>query len=274
MIDLNSTIMTETRRTRDGGHVFSLPKASRFNPVPLLGRTEKEISKFVHAMGACDENGNLYPGQVLRHSDGVTNIRLTHPTDDPTVAIAYCVACKKFMSEATMDKHCRVNNKNACKFHPAMSRIQDDDAYPDNFTATTTAVMPPLPLAMNQFSPDFYPDDDGGVIPGAAAAAAGDFRQSNLKSNSVVGDNLSLNAGAAVDPIAVDTQPSTVALPRQKNDRSEKKTSSDKKTSSEKKTSKDPPKKKRNVEGAAAMPNDRPRRRGAAKTMDSNFTYH
>lgn len=268
--------MTDTR-TRDGGHVFSLPKASRFNPVPLLGRTEKEISKFVHAMGACDENGNLYPGQVLRHSDGVMNIRLTHPTDNPTVAIAYCVACKKFMNEATMDKHCRVNNKNACKFHPAMSRIQDDVAYPDNVTATSTAVMPPLPLTMNEFSPpDFYPDDDGGVIPGAAAAAAGEFSKSNMNSNSGVGDNLSLN-GAAVDPIAVYTQPSTVAIgknnativPPQKKNRSEKK------------TSKDPPKKKTNVAkqkqprsaAAAAMPNERPRRTGAAKPMDSNFTH-
>ena len=106
---------------RTQGLVTSLPTAIRYTPVPLLQRSE--VRDFVTATGASDEEGNLHPGQILRHPDGVTNVRITHPTDDPTILLAYCVLCKKVMNEATMGKHCRLNNNNTCKLHPALSRV-------------------------------------------------------------------------------------------------------------------------------------------------------
>lgn len=76
----------------------------------------------MNAMGATDDNGDLFPGQILRHPDGVSNVRITHPTADSTILHVFCAACKKVMNEATSDKHCRFGNSNTCKEHPAWAR--------------------------------------------------------------------------------------------------------------------------------------------------------
>ena len=65
------------------GHNFTLPQPNCYLPVPLL--EEKEVVTFVNAMGATNNNGDLFPGQILHHPDGVSNVCITHPTSDPTV---------------------------------------------------------------------------------------------------------------------------------------------------------------------------------------------
>lgn len=125
-------IVQEVQEVKDG--VISLPPPSRNLNVPLLSRGD--VADFVQAVGG-RTGGELSMGQILRHPDGVSNVRITHPCDQ-TVLWAYCLACQKVVNEATMDKHLKTGNKITCKNHPSLPRSVDTAAVPLASTAEIT----------------------------------------------------------------------------------------------------------------------------------------
>ena len=99
------------------------PIASGGNPAP-----SGEIKKWVESKGVAVKtketkrnanDGNVLPGQTLRHPDGRSTI-LSRAYCDNLVVWEYCVHCKKVLKSTSMDKHLKVTSsaKIRCRNHP------------------------------------------------------------------------------------------------------------------------------------------------------------
>ena len=183
----------------------SLPPPNRHSNIPLLSR--KEVVEFVETEGLTIE-GALVPGQILRHPDGISNVRITHPTQDETVLWAYCIACKKVVNEATMNKHGKVGNKDTCKNHPALSRVAGAAIAPSSGTApnittgatsNTSGIIVPATFGIDIHS-GIIGDGEGVSDPAATTeeVASNRNRKSNQKSK---------RSKLASAPVAPPTRP-------------------------------------------------------------------